>query len=161
MASGLIFGLIWGSIHNFVAILSAALISLILGKILFKGPVRRMIIDGNYSQVRRIVLVLEDESNSLQFLILFRFLWIPMGVRNYAPAALDVEWWKLAIACVPHCIWISFIFASLGSTFKDAADLLRDGKSFDLKALKWQQLLLFAVSACVSIGLAFYAQWKY
>lgn len=161
LASGLIFGLVWGSILNFIAILVAALVSLWLGRVLFREPVRRMIIDGNYSQVRRIMLVLEDSSSSFQFLILFRFLWIPMGIRNYGPATLDVEWWKLAVACIPHSIWISIMFASLGASFKDLADLLRDDGEFSMKALKWQQLLLFVASGSVSIILCVYAQRKY
>jgi len=161
LASGLIFGLVWGSILNFIAILIAALVSLWLGRVLFREPVRRMIIDGNYSQVRRIMLVLEDSNSSLQFLVLFRFLWIPMGIRNYGPATLDVDWWKLALACIPHSIWISIMFASLGASFKDLADLLRDDKEFKLSALKWQQLLLFAASSSVSIVLCLYAQRKY
>jgi len=161
LASGLIFGLVWGSILNCIAILLAAWVSLWLGRVLFREPVRRMIIDGNYSQVRRIMLVLEDSDSSLQFLILFRFLWIPMGIRNYGPATLDVDWWKLALACIPHSIWISIMFASLGASFKDLADLLRDDKEFSLKSLKWQQLLLFAGSGSVSIILCFYAQRKY
>lgn len=161
MASGLIFGLAWGSLLNFFAILTGAVISLALGRLLFREPIRRFIEDGEYHKMRKIMLVLEDSSTSIQFLVLFRFLWIPMFIRNYGPSTLNVEFWKLVVSCVPHTIWISIIFASLGSTFKDTAQLLRDDKEFSFKSMKWQNLLLFVVSFIISTALAIYAHKKY
>jgi len=161
MAAGLVFGLLPGAALNFCSILGAAICSLVLGRFVLRAPVRRWLDEGEYPTLRRIFHVLEDSESSLQFLILFRFLFLPMFVRNYGPSTLRIPLWKLSVACVPHCIWISLLFASLGSTFKDAADLIRDGKEAGFEDMKWQQLSIFCVSLLVAVCLAVYAQRKY
>merc|ERR1712129_636220 len=96
--------------------------------------------------------VVEAEGNaSLWFLICLRFLLVPKFVRNYGLATLNVDFWRLCVACVPHAIWISMIFASLGSSFENVAVLLKEGEEFSLKAMKWQDVLIFVVGALVSL----------
>lgn len=161
MAAGLIFGLFWGAALNFCSILGAAMCSIVIGRFLLREPVRRWLDEGEYPSMRKLMHVLEDEESSLKFQMLFRFLFLPMFVRNYGPSTLHVPLWKLFIACIPHSIWISFLFASLGATFTDAAALIRDRKDPSFKDMKWQQLAIFCVSFTVAIGLAIYAQRKY
>lgn len=161
MSSGLLFGLGWGALLNFFSILAAAVISMLLGRLVLREPVRRWLEDGHYPRTRRAMLVLEDSGNSLQFQVLFRFLFIPMFVRNYAPATLDVPLWKLGLGCVPHSAWAAVLFSSLGSTFQDTAELVREGKDIDLKALKWQQVLPLVLSLACATLIAVYAHRKY
>lgn len=161
MASGLVFGLWYGSILNFWAILGAAAVSVTLGRCVLQEPIRQCILKGDYPRVRRMMLVLEDADHSLKFQVLFRFLFIPMFIRNYGPSTLQIPVWKLIVGSIPHSIWISIIFASLGATFQDAAQLIRDGKELDLKALKWQQAIVLAVALVVAGLLTAYAHRKY
>lgn len=161
MGSGLIFGFIHGAVINFFAIFAAANISFCIGRLLLKEPVRNCLENGDYSRVRRMMLVLEDEENSLKFQILFRFLFIPMFIRNYGPSTLEIPMWKLSVGAIPHSVWISILFASLGATFKDTAELIRDGKEFQFTAIKWQQGLLAGAAMVVAICLGFYAHRMY
>jgi len=161
MGSGLIFGFLHGTVINFFAIFAAANISFCIGRLLLKEPVRRCVERGDYPRMRRMMLVLEDEGNSLKFQVLFRFLFIPMFLRNYGPSTLQVPIWKLSAGAIPHSIWISILFASLGSTFKDTAELIRDGKEFQFSDIRWQQGLLAAAAITVAICLGIYAHRKY
>lgn len=161
MASGLIFGLYYGAALNFVVIVTAAVISITIGRFFLQEPVRRWLESGEYPNVMRALLILEDDENSLRFQILFRFLFIPMAFRNYGPATLHIPLWKLYLGTLPHSAWISVLFASLGATFRDTAELVRDGKEVTFKSLKWQQLAVLCVSASVSILLAIFATLKY
>lgn len=161
LANGLVFGFYGGAVVNFVAIVSSAVISLILGRFFLREPIQRSLEGDAYPQTRRIMLILEDSEESLKFQVLFRFLFIPMFVRNYAPSVLCIPFWKLCVSTLPHSAWISLLFASLGSTFKDAAELMRDGEELDRTALKWQSLLILFVSIAVSAVLAWFAHRKY
>mmetsp|Transcript_69587 Transcript_69587/g.148859 ORF Transcript_69587/g.148859 Transcript_69587/m.148859 type:complete len:317 (+) Transcript_69587:107-1057(+) len=161
MASGLFFGFCGGSLLNCAAILSAAAVSTALGRSLLREPVRQWLESGDYPRVRRIMLMLEDEEASLSLLMLFRFLFIPMFIRNYGPSALHVPFWKIMLGSVPHSAWISVMLASVGATFQDLAELIREGKEFDFKALRWQQVLVLLVSFFVTCLLAVYAHRQY
>lgn len=161
MASGLVFGVLYGSVLNFFAISGAAFISIIIGRCILQEPVRRLVEQSSYDSVRRMMLVLEDAESSLKFQVLFRFLFIPMFVRNYAPSTLHIPVWKLVLGSLPHSVWISIMFASVGASFKDAAELIRHGKEFDLSMMKWQQILVYAVAITLAVVLAYYAHSKY
>lgn len=161
MASGLIFGLYYGAALNFVVIVSAAIISITIGRYFLQEPVRQWLASGEYPHVTRALLILEDDENSLRFQILFRFLFIPMAFRNYGPSTLHIPLWKLYLGTLPHSAWISVLFASLGATFRDTAELVRDGKEVTFKSFKWQQVAVLIASATVSILLAVFATHKY
>lgn len=161
MAAGLLFGFGWGCLHNFCAIFTAACLSLMLGRVLLREPVRAWLEQGDQVTLRRFMAVLEEEEDSLKLQVLFRFLFIPMFLRNYVPSTLQIPLYKLMLAAIPHSVWISILFASLGSTFTDVAQVIRDGKEMDWKHLKWQQGLIMVVSGIVAIVLAIYAHYKY
>jgi len=161
MTAGLVFGMQWGAALNFVSITSAAVVSICLGRWVLQEPIRHMLERGDYPRVRRMMLVLEDRDSSLKFQVLFRFLFIPMFLRNYGPAALRVPFWKLCAGTLPHSAWISFLFASLGATFKDAAELIKNGHEVSFEDMRWQQGVLLLVSIAVMIALSWYAMRKY
>lgn len=161
MAAGLLFGFWQGLCMNIVSIWTAAAISFVIGRFILREPVRNWIFSGDYPEVRRMMAIMEDENDALKVQILFRFLFIPMVIRNYGPATLAIPFWKLLVGCIPHCIWISVLFASLGATFSGTAELLRDGKEFSFEHIRWQQGAIFIVSFCVAIVLACYAHYKY
>lgn len=161
MTAGLIFGLRWGTVLNFFSITTAAVVSMCLGRFLLQEPIRHMLEQGDYPRVRRMMLVLEDRDSSLMFQVLFRFLFIPMFIRNYGPATLRVPLWKLFVGTLPHSAWISFLFASLGATFKDAAELIKNGHEVSFEDMRWQQGIILLVSIAVMIALSWYALRKY
>lgn len=161
MCCGLIFGLGWGFLLNLSSIFTAAVLSILIGSVLFKDTIRTWIEEGSYETVRRMMLIIEDGDDSMQFLILFRFLWIPMFLRNYAPSTLEVPLWKLVVACIPHAVWIAFLFSSIGASFKNTAELLRDKGKFNWDVVRWQDIALFVVALTFSIILAVYTHRMY
>lgn len=161
MAAGLIFGVVVGAAVDFVALMIAAIACFVLGRSLLRAPVRQCLEEGDWPRVRRMFLILEDETNSLKFMTLFRFLFIPMFLRNYGPSTLQVPIWKLSLSAIPHSMWVSILFASVGAAFQDSAQLLREGKEFEWKSIKWQQVAIFIVALIVAVLLAWYAHHEY
>lgn len=161
MAAGMIFGFSWGALSNFFSIWSAAMISICIGRSILKDPVRNYLSKGEWKRTRVMMMVMEDEDSSIKLQALFRFLFIPMFIRNYGPSTLEIPLWKLGVAAIPHSIWISILFASLGATFQDTAELIRDGKEADSSSIHWQQALIFCAAFIVAILLSAYAYYKY
>ena len=124
-------------------------------------PIRGWLDEGNFPTAKKALQVLEEADDSMQFQILFRFLFIPIWLRNYAPATLHIPVWKLLLAAIPHTLWVSFIFASLGLSLQDANDMVNHGGEIKLWDAKWQHLLMFAVSAVMSLLLSWYSYKKY
>lgn len=146
MASGLLFGLGGGTVLNFIAIVSAACISILLGRTFFRASIRSTISSYDMPWLRRWMRTLERDERSWLFQVLFRFLLIPMFIRNYAPSVLNVPFWKLLLASLPHSAWVGFLFASLGKAFKDPAEIVKEGNSIELSHFKWQHIMLPVVS---------------
>lgn len=159
--SGLLFGLGYGTLLNFCAVYGAALVSMALGRTLVREPVRRWLASADYPFVRRVLKILEDADESLKLQILFRFLFIPIFIRNYAPSTLRIPFWKLAVSCVPHSLWVAVLFCTMGLSLKDASDALAKGEEFTLATMRWQNVSLLCVSTVMSAILSIYAVQKY
>lgn len=124
-------------------------------------PVRRWLDSGHFPAAQQAFKCLEEADDSLQFLVLFRFLIIPIWMKNYAPATLRIPVWKILAAAFPHTIWISFLYSALGASLQDAEDLLTHGSEFKLSDLKWQHTLLFISAAVASLLISLYSYRKY
>lgn len=161
MVAGLIFGIPVGAAHNFVALWTGSTLSVVIGRYFFREPIRERLFDGDFPTSRRLLLILEDENHSLGYQICFRFLTIPLFVRNYGPSILDIPLWKICLGCVPHAIWVSVLFASLGDTFRSVAMLLREGHDVSADNIKWQSLLIFILSASVTMLLSTYLYMQF
>lgn len=161
MVSGLVFGTVRGAAINYCAIMPAALISFLIGRCLLREHVREVVDRGDIPMARRLVLILEDEDDSLKLLTLFRFLIVPMFVRNYVAAVLEIPFWQLVFSSVPHSVWISGCLASIGAAFQDSAQLLREGKELEWGSVRWQQVASFSLGVSVTVFLSWYAHREY
>lgn len=159
--SGLLYGVLVGAVINCLAVLTAAIVCFVLGRSFLQQPIRECLAEGGWSRTRRMLLVLEDETNSLKFLTLFRFLLIPMFLRNYGPSVLEVPLQKLALSVVPHSVWISILYSCIGAAFHDSAQVLRASGEFDWHLVKWQEFVSFGVGLCVTALLMWYAHREY
>lgn len=161
MAAGLVFGTACGTAINVSALVSAAIVSFVIGRCFFQEHVRGCVERGECGKARRLMLMLEDEGSSLKLATLFRFLVVPMFVRNYAASTLEIPLWKLIVSSVPHSVWISALLASMGDAFQDSAQLLREDKEMEWGSVRWQSVASFSVGVLVMLFLSWYAQREY
>lgn len=161
IGAGYIFGFYWGTVLNFFAIFLAAFVAIVLGRFVLQEPVREWIEQSNSPRLRRMARVLEDTDQALKFQVLFRFLFIPMFIRNYLPSTLNVPLWTLTLASLPHTLWISLVFASIGESFTDLGQVLKEGDEFSLSLVKWQSVATILLSIVVALLLSFYAHHQY
>jgi len=150
----LMFGFWLGWVISFASLMVAALLSYLIGKRIGQQAIRHLLKKNQCQGSLQCLRVLEDEQDTMKFLILFRFLFIPMLVRNYGPAILHVSLAKLIVSGIPHSLWSSFVFSFGGSTFKDSAALLREGQDVPGGFMQWQQIVCLAVSVLAACFLA-------
>lgn len=112
MATPIVFGMHEGWLINFVAITSACQISTFIAQWYLREPIREFIGQGDYPAVRRAMLVMEDRDTCLLLLTLFRFLCLPLFIKNYGLGSLQVPMWKLCLSSLPHALWMSTLFTS-------------------------------------------------
>lgn len=141
--------------------LSAACLSFVIGRYIAQRPVRRFLDGQGFKRIMRMLHVLEDdEDQSMQLLILYRFIMMPMACRNYGPAILQVPIWKLVVAAIPHVLWSGIVFATIGSSLKGSAELIRDGHQIAWRTPQWQQVagvVIALISAALFSWIAYRA----
>lgn len=145
----MMFGFVPGFWITFFALMTAATLSFLIGRNVAQRPIRAFLVSHGYSQVISALRILEDESESFLLLVLYRFLLMPMFLRNYAVTILKVPLRRLILAAVPHSLWSSCIFAAVGSALKGPAELVRDGHDLEWRRPKWYEVLGI-IAACGS-----------
>eukprot|EP00747_Dinoflagellata_sp_TGD_P168166 gnl/TRDRNA2_/TRDRNA2_193931_c0_seq1.p1 gnl/TRDRNA2_/TRDRNA2_193931_c0~~gnl/TRDRNA2_/TRDRNA2_193931_c0_seq1.p1 ORF type:complete len:351 (-),score=67.44 gnl/TRDRNA2_/TRDRNA2_193931_c0_seq1:136-1188(-) len=137
----MMFGFWPGYFLAFTALMGGALISFVIGRYFAQEPIRSFLERSRCEKTMRWLRVLESEQESLWLLVLYRFLFIPMAVKNYGPSILHVPLSMLAASAVPHSMWSAIVFSSAGAAFRSSAELLRDGQSVHWKAPQWQHVV--------------------
>jgi len=138
----MMFGFGKGFIITATAETAAACLSFVIGRYIAQRPVRRFLEGRGCKRIMRLLHVLEDdEDQSMQLLVLYRFITMPMAARNYGPAILRVPIPMLVVSSIPHSLWSATVFATAGSALKGPAQLLRDGHKIAWRTPHWQQVI--------------------
>lgn len=149
-----------GFLVIFAALMCGAALSFFIGRGVARRPVRAYLEGNRFTRVLRALHVMEDaQETSMRLLILYRFLPIPMGVRNYGPAILEVSIPKLILASLPHSAWSSLVFATAGSALQGPAEALRDGNVVHWRSPHWQHIVGLVVAA-ISFVLFTWLAWR-
>jgi uncharacterized membrane protein YdjX (TVP38/TMEM64 family) len=160
IVSAMVFGFWKGFLLDFCAMVIGAVLSYLIGKWLLKEPVRDYIQSSDHEGLRRMVSVVEEEGNSFKFTFLFRFLFIPIWIRNYVPSVLNVVFWHFLLSVVCHSVFICVNFALAGSAAKDMAEIIAQEKN-PWAEMEPKEMITFAVSLTASLLLSLLAYREY
>lgn len=123
---GFFFGFVKGFALGFIAELIGYLICICLARTCFKTRIRQVMMES--APLQEVLLVCEDDPTG-KFLVLFRFISLPVWVKNYSIGMLDIEWSKAILIFIPAEIFYAGIFSYIGSKSRLIADALRKGDS--------------------------------
>lgn len=111
-------------------------------------------------KLRQVSAVLAEEDT--KFLILFRFIMMPLCVKNYALGVVDRPPWRLALLSAPGACYWAGIIVYLGTKAHVAMKHLRRGESdFVWDLFSGWEILVIGVSILAAIGIAAVAWWEY
>merc|ERR1712129_227827 len=109
---------------GFIAELIGYLICLCLARTCFKTRIRQVMMES--ALLQEVLSVCEDDPTG-KFLVLFRFISLPVWVKNYSIGMLDIDWPKAILIFIPAEIFYAGIFSYIGSKSRLVADALRKG----------------------------------
>jgi len=160
IVTAMVFGFWKGFLIIYCAMALAAVISFGIARFLMMQPFRDYIESSDYRRFRRLISVVEAEGNSLKFTFLFRFLYIPIWMRNYLPGLLHVPFWQFLLSVLVHGVWICLIFAAAGTATKDMSEVIADGDN-PWKKMKPRDFIVFAVAGTATGTLSYLAYREY
>jgi len=110
--------------------------------------------------IKQAAEVLAEED--VKFIILFRFVTMPLPIKNYAVAIIQRPIWRKTLLCLPGIVFYTAIFAYFGSKAHAVMDKLRKGRISEIKNLfgGWE-IVIIVVSVLASVGMACFAYIEY
>jgi len=115
--------------------------------------------ESNWDQVKHMVCVVEQNNNSLVFLLLYRFTPSPLVLLNYIPSILNVAPLHFLIPVGVHAAWNTTGYSWLGSVVGEAVNAMREGAEISWSG-HWEVILL-SVSFGSCVLLVWCARRKY
>lgn len=121
-----------------------ALISWLLAHVLFKRQARELVSRSDTLQEAFQVCEM-DRTGS--FLVLFRFLFIPVWVKNYGLALLDINVFYFCLVIFPGELFYTSIFTYVGDKGRSVAEHVRKGETNKVfNDVSGLEVVIFAVS---------------
>lgn len=121
---GFFFGFVKGFILGFIAETIGYIICICLARSCLKSRIRQWMLS---SDVLHEVLLVFEEDSSGKFLVLFRFISLPVWIKNYAVGMLELQWLKTILIFLPAETFYCGIFSYIGSKSYVIADAIRKG----------------------------------
>lgn len=126
MLDGFFFGFVRGFVLGFIAELIGYLICILLARTCFKAKIRRWITETPW--LHEIFMVCEEDTTG-KFLVLFRFVSLPVWAKNYTIGMLDISWQEAVLVFIPAETFYCGIFVYIGSRSYLVADAIRKGNT--------------------------------
>ena len=125
-AGGIVFGIWWGWLYNFIGALLGASASFLLARILGRDLVMHVVPDALLERVEGLL-----ERHGFWSLVRSRFLPIPFAVVNFGAALAGIRWpvfvSATAIGLAPSMvIWTYFGYAIFSVTSADRGEVIRN-----------------------------------
>lgn len=158
---GLFFGIWPGMAYLFVAFYVILMTCLAIGQAMGKPAVQECMQEEGWSDIRRFINLVEDDAHSMKLLVLYPFLLQPDLARYYFPSILAVPVWKFAVCYLPWCLWVSFVYSSLGAAFQDTVELSKRADHIKFEKLRWQQVAPVAIAVFITPFICWYACREY
>jgi len=122
--NGFFFGFWKGFAVSFVAEYIAYWISVMLARTWLRVSIREWLT--THSTLRELVLICEQDPSG-KFLVLVRFLMIPVWSKNYSNGLMELGWAKIALVCIPGMAFWVAKFTYIGYKSRQMAEAMRKG----------------------------------
>lgn len=160
MIPGFLFGIEVGWVVSMAGKSIGSAISMYLGRYVFKDATERFVFS-RYPIVRKLGIAAEREGFS--FLLFIRGMWLPIALKNYGLAVLNISIHQALLAgfvtSVPH----SLLWAWIGSRMNSIAEIVQSsGKVSVSEFIPGRELVMIATPitiACFIVARNFYRRF--
>jgi uncharacterized membrane protein YdjX (TVP38/TMEM64 family) len=165
MCVGFVFGFWVGFAINYLTIITGSMICFFIGRYVATDTIRRWLFKRRETGlVTRII-----EQNDFKFLVLFRFMPLPLCVKNYAPSTIKVNPFMFCLSVMIASGMYTPIYTFIGATTKGIAMLYaeqrdnpEEGGAQNLFHVGGIQITIVAIAlmSTVAITVLGYIEWK-
>lgn len=143
--NGFVFGFWLGFLLGVVTETLASMTAIALGRVCLKGRIREW--TARYDSFEELVMMLEEDATG-GFLVLIRFLVIPIWIKNYGLSVLDASLLKCLLVILPGELWNVGVITYVGSKMYEIGEVLVKGQK-GVQAFSGPELVMVCVSGCV------------
>lgn len=156
---GFFFGFSKGFVLGFTAELIGYLMCICLARTCFKTRMRQWM---SANKVLHEVVMISEEDPTGKFLLFFRFLSIPVWMKNYTIGMLDLDWLKTILVFLPAETFYAGIFAYIGSKGYTIAKAIRKGDTQKaLHSFSGFEFAIFDVTMIVAVMIIVFGWREY
>jgi uncharacterized membrane protein YdjX (TVP38/TMEM64 family) len=164
MCVGFVFGFWIGFAINFVTIITGSMICFFIGRYVATDTIRTWLMKRRETGlVTRII-----EQNDFKFLVLFRFMPLPLCVKNYVPSTIRVNPFMFMLSVMIASGMYTPIYTFVGATTKGIATLIAEQKENPEESprgifhVNGVQITIVAIALMSSIAITVlgYIEWK-
>lgn len=157
--NGFFFGFWKGFALGFVGEFIAYLISVVLARTWLRVSIREWLT--THSTLRELVLICEQDPSG-KFLVLVRFLMVPVWAKNYSIGLMELEWLKIALVCIPGMSFWVAKFSYIGYKSRQMAEAMSKGDQGKIMDnFSGLELVMVSVSVTVMILLTAMGWYEY
>merc|ERR1719201_2036003 len=165
MCVGFVFGFWAGFAINYLTIITGSMICFFIGRYVATDTIRRWLMKRHETGlVTRII-----EQNDFKFLVLFRFMPLPLCVKNYVPPTIKVNPFMFMLSVMIASGMYTPIYTFIGATTKGLATLYaeqqenpEEGGPENLFHVGGVQITIVAIAlmSTIAITVLGYIEWK-
>jgi uncharacterized membrane protein YdjX (TVP38/TMEM64 family) len=165
MCVGFVFGFWIGFAINYATIITGSMICFFIGRYVATDTIRRWLFKRRETGlITRII-----EQNDFKFLVLFRFMPLPLCVKNYAPSTIKVNPLMFMLSVMIASGMYTPIYTFIGATTKGIATLYaeqkenpEEGGATNLLHVGGIQIIIVAIAllSTATITVLGYIEWK-
>lgn len=157
--NGFFFGFWKGFALGFTGEFIAYIISVILARTWLRVSIREWLT--THSTLRELVLICEQDPSG-KFLVLVRFLMIPVWAKNYSIGLMELEWLKISLVCIPGMAFWVAKFSYIGYKSRQMAEAMSRGdQATIMEHFSGLELVMVGVSVTVMILLTAMGWYEY
>ena len=161
MIPGFLFGIKTGWVVSMAGKSIGSALSMYLGRYVFKDATERYVF-AKYPIVRKLGLAAEREG--FPFLLFIRGMWLPIALKNYGLAVLNVSIADVMLAGLITSIPHSLLWAYLGSRMNNLAEVVQgSGKVSISDVIPGRELALIGIPIavlCFIVARSFYKRFR-
>jgi len=124
MCVGFVFGFWIGFAINFTTIVTGSMICFFIGRYVATDTIRSWLVKRRETAMATRII----ENNDFKFLVLFRFMPLPLCVKNYAPSTIRVNPFMFMLSVMIASGMYTPIYTFIGATTKGIAKIYAEQK---------------------------------
>jgi len=161
LTCGFVLGFLESFILSTIAITAVSLAAFGIGRYLFRDILKTYLEEDSDTTTFKNVLKSIERRNGIGLLVLFRLMFVPLFIKNYAPAVINTKFSDFSIAVLITTPFYVSILTFMGSHAKTIADIATGKVAGPESSFGWVEIAPIAISIVAGLGFTTLAYFEF